>query len=283
MLSNILSKVLIAYNAKQSIDLLIGEILFALTQKLDAASSTFWFYDETTQRLTLHLTCMGGQIFPEKLPGADKQVPTSFPICQYRTTRLLLSQKQPFIQIIREDDPDLIDHGKWLISEGVKAVLQLPVLIEDKLVGWIPVHKTNDHCWNDEDIKLAKTLAHQTAIAIQVTRLSEQAQNAAILEERNRMAREIHDTLAQDLAGILIQLQAVEQFHGHDEVRCQKHLTKIRELAQTSLDEARRSVKSLRPTTLMHLDLAMSIEQLTHTEEGQPRIQLKVGSEFPTL
>jgi signal transduction histidine kinase len=85
---------------------------------------------------------------------------------------------------------------------------------------------------------------------------AEEAQEKRILQERNRMAREIHDTLAQGLTGIIIQLEVAEdileefpeEFSGQTDVRA--HLIRAKELARTSLTEARRSVAALRPITL---------------------------------
>ncbi|MBD2026356.1 PAS domain S-box protein, partial [Leptolyngbya sp. FACHB-711] len=72
--------------------------------------------------------------------------------------------------------------------------------------------------------------------------LQKQAEAASILEERNRMAREIHDTLAQSFTGILAQVGAASQVLTDDVEATQAHLELIKELARTGLTEARRSV-----------------------------------------
>lgn len=86
-------------------------------------------------------------------------------------------------------------------------------------------------------------------------RLLTQAREAGVLDERQRMAREIHDTLAQGLAGIITQLQAAEQA-GADETTWQRHVTAATRLARESLSEARRSVHALRPQQLETARLA---------------------------
>jgi len=73
-----------------------------------------------------------------------------------------------------------------------------------------------------------------------------QAREAGILNERQRMAREIHDTLAQGLTGIVTQLQAAEQA-ADDPARWRRHIAAAARLARESLTEARRSVDALRP------------------------------------
>ena len=76
------------------------------------------------------------------------------------------------------------------------------------------------------------------------------AEAASIVEERNRMAREIHDTLAQSFTGILLQVGAATQVLVDDLEATQSHLDTIDELARTGLTEARRSVTALRPLLL---------------------------------
>jgi signal transduction histidine kinase len=84
------------------------------------------------------------------------------------------------------------------------------------------------------------------------------AREAGVLEERQRMAREIHDTLAQSLAGILTQLQAAEQRIG-DAVSVRRHLAAAVGLARDSLAEARRTVHAVVPRALAEARLPEAI------------------------
>ncbi|HEU4399224.1 MAG TPA: sensor histidine kinase [Actinomycetota bacterium] len=88
-----------------------------------------------------------------------------------------------------------------------------------------------------------------------------QAREAGILDERQRMAREIHDTLAQGLTGIVTQLEATERTGGRPE-QWRRHLDQARTLARDSLTEARRSVQALRPEPLEDASLPNAIADL---------------------
>ncbi|HEY9604880.1 MAG TPA: AAA family ATPase [Allocoleopsis sp.] len=88
------------------------------------------------------------------------------------------------------------------------------------------------------------------------------AEEASILEERNRMAREIHDTLAQAFTGILVQVGAATQVLTDDLEATQAHLEMIDELARIGLTEARRSVTALRPQLLEEGDLSSALNRL---------------------
>ncbi|MCC5652645.1 AAA family ATPase [Nostoc sp. XA013] len=88
------------------------------------------------------------------------------------------------------------------------------------------------------------------------------AQQASILEERNRMAREIHDTLAQSFTGILLQVGAATQVLADDPEATQVHLEMIEELARAGLAGARRSVSALRPRLLEEGNLESALHRI---------------------
>lgn len=89
-----------------------------------------------------------------------------------------------------------------------------------------------------------------------------QAREAGVLDERQRLAGEIHDTIAQGLTGIVRQLEVVERFEEDVDKR-RHHLTLARELARESLAEARRSVQALRPGPLAVAQLPQALADLT--------------------
>jgi signal transduction histidine kinase len=103
--------------------------------------------------------------------------------------------------------------------------------------------------------KLEAALAENAGLHQQ---LLVQAREAGVFDERQRMAREIHDTLAQGLTGIITQLQAAEHA-AHDPAGWRRHLAAATRLARESLTEARRSVHELRPEPLETARLAEAI------------------------
>jgi signal transduction histidine kinase len=98
-----------------------------------------------------------------------------------------------------------------------------------------------------------------------------QAKEAGIVEERQRLAGEIHDTLAQGLVGIITQLQAAEQTRSRPE-EAARHLSVARTLARSSLNEARRSVRALRPEQLEEANLAEALGGLIDGWSQQSKI-----------
>lgn len=95
---------------------------------------------------------------------------------------------------------------------------------------------------------LAEALANQATLAVQMARLAEGAREAAVLGERNRITRDIHDTLAQGFTGILLNLEAATMtLERGAHASAAQHVDHARRLARSCLDEARTSVRALRP------------------------------------
>ena len=91
-------------------------------------------------------------------------------------------------------------------------------------------------------------------------RLYRETSESAVIEERNRMAREIHDTLAQGFTGIVLQLEAAEAALGKANPKVHGYLDRARKQARESLQEARRSVMALRPESAAQAPLVQALQ-----------------------
>jgi signal transduction histidine kinase len=173
-------------------------------------------------------------------------------------------------------DADLFSPGagEFLSRVGLQSVLHVPLLVGEQIVGGIgfAFREPNPECGQRQ--VLVEALAHQAALAIQLIQLAEEAQQAAILAERNRMAGEIHDTLAQSFTGIIIQIGAANQVLTDDLEATQSHLEMIAELARTGLSEARRSVTALRPQLLEEGSLESALCRLATQMRASTNIAL---------
>jgi two-component system NarL family sensor kinase len=109
-------------------------------------------------------------------------------------------------------------------------------------------------------IWLARDITEQRAAAL---RERKQAQEASILAERNRIARDIHDTLAQALTGVVVHMEAAKVVVP-EESKARTHVIQAQNLARDGLAEARRSVWALRPQVLEQGDLSQALESLVN-------------------
>jgi signal transduction histidine kinase len=231
-------------------DKFLGQMLSTIGRLLDAQSVILWLLDESNDSLVLRAWAEGtnfAKLDPEhpfiKNPSSWKEDPG---------LRELFFAGVPVVCEDVEHDPYTSSElREYLKSGGTKKFLRIPTLVGGQVKGFIGIRHGETPPYRPEEIELAQALAHQAMLAIQLNESAERSRQTAILEERNRMARDIHDTLAQGFTGVIVQLEAVE-----DAIACcrrkeaNKHLQRAAELARHSLNEARRSVHALRPQAL---------------------------------
>lgn len=155
---------------------------------------------------------------------------------------------------------------EWHLRSGETLALGVPLLMGDEALGFVGLTFPPGTHLSTLQLATAQALAHQATLAIQMKRLAEAARRSAVLEERNRMARDIHDTLAQAFTGIVIQLEAARRILDAAEAEAQAHLTRAVGLAREGLAEARRSVQALRLGALeragLHEALSALVERM---------------------
>jgi PAS domain S-box-containing protein len=231
-------------------DKFIGQMLSTICRLLKAQSVTLWLFDESTDSLILRLQADGA-----KVAAPDPQHPIMKDPLSWKQNQMiqeLLFTAGPVVCEDIETDPRV--NGEWreyLKRKGGKRFLAVPMLVRGQVRGFVGIRHSDRAAYRPEEIELTQALAHQVMLAIQLNEFAEQGQQAAVFEERNRMARDIHDTLAQGFTGVIVQLEAAE-----DAISCgcrkeaDDHLHRAGELARRSLSEARRSVHALRPQAL---------------------------------
>lgn len=228
----------------------IAEILRTIGQHLHARSVLLWLRNRDDDSMRLDLVIEDGQqVAPDpehpffKNPHAWKAS--------------LLIQEMPFTKgpVVCEDiehDPRIgAEVREYMIKRGRKKFLAIPMFVLGELRGFIGIQHIQQGTYRAEEIELAQALAHHVMIAAHGWEVAEQQRQGAILKERTRMARDIHDTLAQGFTGVIVQLDAaVEALRDEEPEGAAKHIRRARELARESLSEARRSVHALRPQAL---------------------------------
>src|SRR4029077_2598910 len=132
--------------------------------------------------------------------------------------------------------------------------------------------------WRDvaeDELRLLRTVGDVLGVAVERARLHARRLEAAQTEERNRLAREIHDTIAQDLSGIAFQLEAAEALltqRGEEPERARRSVEAALGLTREALDEARRSVLALRAAPLEGRTLAAALAALAAEAGALPAV-----------
>lgn len=157
--------------------------------------------------------------------------------------------------------------------QGLAYHASVPLVKGDRLLGIMNVATPQWDVFTPQDIEILSAIGHQIATAIERTQLAEQATRVALVEERNRLAREVHDTLAQELTGIALQLEAADVLLEHSPDRARARIRLALERTRESLEEARRSVLDLRAGPLERKALPAALETLSQrftAETGTP-------------
>jgi signal transduction histidine kinase len=233
-------------------DRFLGQMLSTMGRLLNAQSVILWLLDESNESLVLRAWAEGANF-----AKADPEHPfIKNPLSWKEDPGLVevLFSGAPVVCEDVEHDPRISSAlREYLKSGGTRKFLRIPTLVGGHVKGFIGVRHGARPSYRPEEIELAQALAHQAMLAIQLNEFAEESRRAAVLGERNRMARDIHDTLAQGFTGVIVQLEAAE-----DAIACcrrkeaDEHLKRASELARRSLTEARRSVHALRPQALQH-------------------------------
>lgn len=168
-------------------------------------------------------------------------------------------------------------------SGGLRYHASIPLYLGARKVGVMNVAGPDWRQLSAEELDLLRTIGSQVAVAVERARLSEEGAHAARLQERNRLAREIHDTLAQQLAGIALHLETADLQLPERPREAQERVRRAVELVREGLAEARRSVDDLRAAPLEGTSLAEALRNLGALFTHQTGIRTHVELDPHTL
>lgn len=251
-----------------NLDTFLGHVLLEITQQLQTNAGYMFFYDLPSHTLQLHIGVESGKVLPKQELQDIEPSLEPIPADINRAWEIIVQARQPIEFDIYPGHPESFPGTlEWHRQRGHQTAVCLPLILGDTPLGFLGVAFNHKSRLTPEEFELAQALAHQATLAIQLTRLAEQANLEAaqsiLLEERNRMAREIHDTLAQGFTGILVHLEATKRKLGLNKPdEAQTHLLHAGNLARDGLSEARRSVWALRPEVLESYDLPNALRHL---------------------
>jgi signal transduction histidine kinase len=181
----------------------------------------------------------------------------------------------------------------WEAFEAVqaKAIYCVPIRLEEQIWGLLIFDDCREVKKRDlSELSVLKIAANCIGSAIQRQRTqqalikADDAKHAAILEERNRMAGELHDTLAQSFTGISLQLEVAKPLLEHDPPAVSAILNHLKDLAEAGLAAARQSVWALYPAAADYTDLAQLLYESLEAMSRNTATQIEVnvhGTPYP--
>ncbi|HZR17694.1 MAG TPA: GAF domain-containing protein [Verrucomicrobiae bacterium] len=269
-----LTRTLDALAKESAPDRLVEHVLRTITEQLQAHSSSIWLRNESSGLVSFEFAFEEGRLLTKSDADLAKISPA-----------LRIEEVWPWPEIFRTGRPSVLEdirEGRsfpWrehVLSLGVITILLVPMLIAGNVEGVVGIRFTRKRSFRSEEMDLAQALAHQAMLACQLRRLSRQSRQAAVVAERNRLARDIHDTLAQGFTGVIVQLEAVEEAISKGLLaKASECLHRAGALARDSLQEARRSVQALRPQALENNDLFEALQELIRKMTAGTSVQAK--------
>jgi len=149
-----------------------------------------------------------------------------------------------------------------LVLGNTRTILSVPMKTRQRTVGVLSVYnKDGEGGFTDRDADLATFFANQAAAAIENARLYEQTREYAVVEERNRLARELHDSVTQSLFSVTLLCEAALSLLDRDPPKARERLERANDLAQGALAEMRALIFQLRPVTLQEEGLLSALKK----------------------
>jgi len=187
----------------------------------------------------------------------------------HRTIRIAdVWSEEPQAKFLRS----LLDDGAAALLEGMNSWMWVPLAVKSRIIGGVGVAHEEQNYFTPHHADLALSVANQAAITMVNAELYEQAQELAVMEERQRLARNLHDAINQSLfsAGLIAEVLPRLWERNQDDAR--QSLKDLRKLVRGVMAEMRALLAELRPSTLTDAELGDLLRLLANAFTGRTNI-----------
>jgi signal transduction histidine kinase/CheY-like chemotaxis protein len=269
------------------LDDFLGQVMAAITRQLGAVASTLRVRNFEQNTLPLELVFQSGRVmtpdeakYPECWQSVSLEQFDADLLCHSASKRTkdeqrvatFLDQPAAIIRVLDPHSPMPEDQRSYLLGLGVKTILIIPLISGGQANGRLTFRFTEERDFHPEELEIARALATQASLAIHLTRLAKTARQSAVLEERNQLAAEIHDALAQSFTGISMQLGVAEEQLAAKEGDPLCQVQRANEIAKFGLAEARRSILSLSSSAIEESGLTTTLQRLVENSNVAGRL-----------
>jgi nitrate/nitrite-specific signal transduction histidine kinase len=251
----------IAAQASQSLDLeeILKNALAEILEAMSMESGQAFRLDADTQ--TLISIAQHG--YSEEFVQSTARLPLNACI-----EGAAAEQGKPIVRRLAEHPQDVL--RDCLEAEGVRLTICIPLIAQSRIVGAINLGSRSLRAITPEESSLLASIGHQIGVAVDNARLYEQAQQLAVMKERNRLARDLHDSVTQALYGVTLYAEAAtRQLSSGETDMVADHLSEIRITAQESLREMRLLIFELRLPALRSEGLAAALRARLESVESR--------------
>ncbi len=190
---------------------------------------------------------------------------------------LVSAQKEVWAQILSTEQPIMQTEGFLLSDTNLRVHAGLRITARDHLLGVLNIWRNTPRLFSESDIALMIAAAEQIGTTIENARLRRDNERLLLLDERNRLARELHDAVTQSLYSLTLFAEANQRFAQMEDLEnVQQYSARIGETAQQSLKEMRLLLHNLRPSILQQAGLIGALQQRLDSVEKRANIDTKL-------
>jgi nitrate/nitrite-specific signal transduction histidine kinase len=159
-------------------------------------------------------------------------------------------------------------------SSEIYSEVAVPIQAKGTVIGVLDVQSKRPNAFDEQDLNVLQSLAHQAAIAIENARLYQQAQQLAVMEERNRLARDLHDSVTQSMYAVTLFAEATGRLLRAGNLKlATENLRELQQTAQEALREMRLLIFELRPSVLGESGLVAALQARLEAVESRTGLE----------
>jgi signal transduction histidine kinase len=273
---------------------LLGEVLSVIVDYLGEEGGGVWLYDAERDRLRLHVVFEEGEIKPSQEsdhPDAALSDEQALSMKEGHVgSSMLHIFKNNVATIFRSEDiatlPYLAPYRDYFTRKRTQSLLCIPLLAADELLGLISVRCRRNNNLSADEIAFVQAIAIHASLALKMSDLAEIERQAVVAEERNRMATDVHDTLAQAFAATLLHLRSMEMTDVSTEA--QSHWKFAQDTSSEGLAAARRAMNAIRTaapadTRPLAERLAERVQQIAARAGADTKVRFQLQGEATAL
>ena len=159
-------------------------------------------------------------------------------------------------------------------ESGFHSLAIAPLVSRGQVLGTLFVITSRVREFSQQGIELLASIGGQIGVAVENAQLYEQAQRVAVVEERQRLARELHDSVTQTIFSMTLTTEAIHQLLERDPTRLPSQLDRLQELSKSALAEMRSLIFELRPTAASEVGLVPALQKHILTLEKQNNLSI---------
>ena len=259
-------------NSTLNLDEVLDRILTAIGRVVPHETANIILVEGSQVRVVRYRDQIGGHAMSQKLDRTFslEELPNLVEMAATHEPMILADTSSASNWVERPDT-------KW-----VRSYLGAPIEVDGKVIGFINLNSETPKFFNLLHVEHLRIFANQAAIAIDNARLYKQAQELAAIEERQRLARDLHDAVSQTLWTASLIAEVLPALWEQDQEEGQQSLEKLRRLTQGALAEMRTLLLELRPTALVESRLGDLLHQLVQATRSRKKIEIALKVEGET-